>query len=427
VARVQIRPDLLDTPVISPTVQSVRESRVTLELDPDGDGVFELEATPGTFEETRVDRFSLWWEDYKKPASYDRSHYPGFLRGAWASRLDEARSYLLNAETLRSAGVDTVMLGIDVVFDPETGEPRSLGDDAFIFYLQALKKAGFRVVLIPNPMHPNLDMGLGFEWNQDEPDGAYYRPSAELLSKFSPVVMKWAEIAETYDVYGFAPLNEPSTLVRDYQDASRWLQEILPGIKKAYRGRVIAVDTMYDIGQGLSAPYPYDYRGYDMMLGSPPAGRQDREEWEAMLKLYIQRGMAYAEEYSLEGFGLYEWGGYTGGVWYEEGLAELDQLLTLEQAHLILEAGIRQAEGNVIASLPRISTGWVDLNTPAFKSLAEWYGRIGNPVKPFADEQWTLEELVGIEKKLAGADYEHIFQLAPQQDSKDETGLSSVR
>ena len=130
-------------------------------------------------------------------------------------------------------------------------EAKSLGDEAFIFYLQALKRAGFRVILMPNPMHPNLDMGKGYEW--DEPDSAAgYHRSYELIRKLDSVVIKWARIAEEYKADGFAPLNEPYKLVRDYRDAAKWLQQILPQIKKVYTGKVIAVDTMYIFLPGIA-------------------------------------------------------------------------------------------------------------------------------------------------------------------------------
>lgn len=410
IAQASIKPEIPLFAVPRIRVETIRDTTTKLELDSDGDGVFELEGTPGNFEKTKIDKIELWWEEFKKPGSLDSSSYPTFLRGAWGSRIDELRSYLINADKLRNAGFDTVMLGVDIVFDPETGEAKSLGDDAFVFYLQALRGAGFRVILIPNPMHPNLDMGKGYEWEDPDPNATYHR-SYELIKKLDSVVIKWAKIAEEYQADGFVPVNEPYKLVRDYHDAAKWLQEILPEIKKVYNGKVIAVDTMYDLGQGISMPYPYDYSGYDMILGGPPAGRKDTANWEEIINVYINKGMEYVRQYKLEGFGLYEWGGYTGGVWYEEGLADFDQVLTQEQAKQIIEAGIRQAEGKVIASFPRISIGWVDFETPAFEVLAKWYGSTGRPIKPLDDKKWTYGELIAIEKKLAGADYEAIFQL----------------
>lgn len=411
IARVQIKPELLAAPSKPALSPNVRENTLTLEIDSDGDGFFELESKPGDFAETRIDRLSLLLQDYQEPFKPEDTTYPSFYRGAWASRLDEARGYLVNAELLRQAGVDTIMLGVDIVFDPSTSIPRSLGDDAFIFYLQALKKAGFRVILVPNPMHPNIDMGQGYEWDEPDPSAAYHR-GAKLIRQFNPVIIKWAKIAEKYGADGFVPVNEPYKLVWEYEEAGKWLQEILPEIRKVYSGTVIAMDTMLDTGQGLSIPYPYNYGGYDLVLGGPPAGRKDIKSWEEMTSFYITQGLSYIRQYNLKGFGLYEWGGYTGGVWYEDAQLEIsDQILTEEQAGQIIEAGIRQADGRVIASFPRISTGWVDFGTPAFYSLAEWYKLIDKPIKPFDDRQWSRQELIAIEKRLAGVDYQHIFQI----------------
>lgn len=276
-AFVQIKPELLVAPERPSLSQSVRENALKLEIDSDGDGFFELESAPGDFERTSIDKLSLWWQEYREPFELDSTAYPAFYRGAWASRLDEARSYLVNADELRQAGVDTVMLGIDIVFDPDTGEPRSLGDDAFIFYLQALKNAGFRVILVPNPMHPNLDMGKGYEWDEPDLNAAYHR-SPDLIRKFNPVIIKWAQIAEKYQADGFVPVNEPYKLVWEYEEAGKWLQEIIREIEKVYTGNLIAMDTMLDIGQGMSIPYPYNYSGYDLVLGGPPAGGEGCEE-----------------------------------------------------------------------------------------------------------------------------------------------------
>jgi len=361
--------------------------------------------------ETERDEFAIWWQQYRQPVSPDSSSYPDFFRGAWGSRLDETRGYLLNAEKLRNAGFDSIMLAIDVVFDPATGEAKSLGDDVFIFYLQALKKAGFRIILVPNPMHPNLDMGQGYEWEGPDPEARYHR-SHELIKKLDAVVIKWAGIAEQYQVDGFIPTNEPHKLVRDYHDASRWLQEILPRIREVYSGRVIAIDTMYDLGQGKSIPFPYDYSGYDMIYGGPPCGWKEIEHFEEMLQGYIARGDEYAAQYNLQGSGLYEWGGYTGGVWFEP-IPDF-QVLDQQQVQKIIEITVRQAEGKVVASFPRISLGWVDFDTAAFETLAGWYRGMGTCATPLEDRKWTYDELIEIETRLGGADYQHIFTLASE-------------
>jgi hypothetical protein len=232
-------------------------------------------------------------------------------------------------------------------------------------------------------------------------------------------MIKWAQIAEEYQAEGFAPMNEPCKLVWEHEDAGEWLQDILPEIRKVYSGTVIVLDTMYDLGQGISIPYPYNYGDYDLVLGGPPAGRPDVKNWEEMIGVYINKGNEYVRQYKLNGFGLYEWGGYTGGVWYEDTQMEVfDQVLSEEQAREILEAGIRQSRGRIIASFPRISTGWVSFETPAFESLAEWYNSLDNPIKPVDDREWSYKELIITEKNLAGADYEHIFQIETEPNSE---------
>lgn len=366
--------------------------------------------------EEPADEFAAWWEEFSRPFKLDSSAYPVFYRGAYGSRLDELRSYLLNAGTLREAGIDSIMLGVDVVFDPATGEAKSLGDDIFIFYLQALKREGFRIILIPNPMHPSLDMGLGYEWEGPDPEAGYHR-SYELIHKIDNVVIKWAEFAVEYGADGFAPCNEPYKLVREYKDAGRWLQEMLPPIEETYHGPTWAVDTMYDIGPGQSIPYPYDYTGYDMILCGPPAGWKEVNHWEEMLKGYLLKGSEYVADYNLKGLGLYECGAYTGGIWYEDGLADFDQILSLEEAGEIAAAMVGQADGLVNACFPRVSTGWIDPGTPSFAILADWYLSIGDTISAIESTDWTHDRLIEIEQKLGGDDYQDIFQIQEITDT----------
>jgi len=81
--------------------------------------------------------------------------------------------------------------------------------------------------------------------------------------------------------------------------------------------------------------------------------------------------------------------------------------------------------GRVTASFPRISTGWVGFDTPAFASLAKWYNSLDTPIKPVDDHQWSYQELIAIEKKLAGADYQHIFKIETELTSEVEETLNA--
>jgi hypothetical protein len=204
---------------------------------------------------------------------------------------------------------------------------------------------------------------------------------------------------------------EPFKLSRDIEATSQWLQDIRVEICTVYSGPVGATDIMHDIGGGFSVPFPYNYSGFDMIVSGPPAGRKDAESWEAVIDVFIERGLEYAETYSVGCFGLYEWGGYQGGVWFEP-IGE-EQQLDDEQALAIVEAGIRQGGGRIGCSFSRCSVGWMDLDKPAFQALSEWYLSMGETVGPVIPESWTYEELIDLEERLAGSAeaYGEIFMI----------------
>jgi hypothetical protein len=399
------------TTTTPPSVPTTPATTPTTEASPSPTPSPEETFTPPPTTEEPVDEFAAWWEEYRRPFTLDSSGYTEFYRGAWAARLDELRSYLLHASQLREDGFDSIMVEVEIILDRETHLPKSLADDVFIFYLQALKREGFRIILIPNPMHPSLDQGLGYAWEEPDPS-AYYHPSYELIKQFDDAIIKWAEIAEEYGADAFLPVLEPYKLAGDYEVASRWLQEILPQIREVYHGQVWATDIMYDIGQGLSVPCPYDYSGYDFLVSGPPAGRKDANDWERMIEVFIDKGIEYVSDYSLKGFGLYEYGGYTGGIWYEDTqMGVFDQILSQEQAGLIAEAAVRQATGKLKASFPRVSVGWEDFDTPSYEVISDWYQSMGENISPPESTTWTYEQLIEIEQKLGGDDYQIIFNL----------------
>jgi hypothetical protein len=117
-------------------------------------------------------------------------------------------------------------------------------------------------------------------------------------------------------------------------------------------------------------------------------------------------------DYSLKGFGLYEYGGYTGGIWYEDTqMGIFDQILSQEQARLIAKAAVRQATGKLKASFPRVSVGWEDFDTPSYDVISTWYQSMGENISPLESATWTYEQLIEIEDKLGGDDYPIIFNL----------------
>jgi len=373
----------------------------------------------------KEDEFSNWWNEYKEQFDSDYSQYPDFYRGAWAPRVDVMRQILIRAEDLRMAGFDSVLIEIEVVLDSQTGDVEVLADDLFIFYIQALKKEGFKVFIILNPAHPNFAIDSCFNWDGEDDSSCENQPGRKLLDKFIPLINEWTGIAEELDVYGFLPLLEPHTFGGDIYTSSAWLQDILPGIRSKYTGKVGALDIMYNTGKGREViPYPYDYSGYDFIIGGPPAGRTGDmlPEWEQDIDGYIDIGCEYVQTYSLESFGLYEWGAYQGGVWYEDKqVCDYGFCANDEEATLITEIGILLQEGQenegLKLSFPLIGTGWTDFDKPSFNLISEWYLRIGDfIVIPVEDKTWTSEELIEIERQLTGDDFTRLCTLDEWSD-----------
>jgi len=369
-------------------------------------------------ENSTKDPLESWKEDFFEPVEVDYSQYPDFYRGAWAPRIDIARKYLFQASDLRQAGIDTIILGIDIVMDPETSEAKSLGDNTFKFYIQAFQKQGFRVFIVPDPAHPSFDLGKGFDWGEEDSDNSTYHAGKELLDKFTPVVLDWASTAEQMNVYGFLPLLEPHVFAGEIEVASNWLEEILPQIRERFNGKVGVIDIMHNTGVGREViPYPYDYSGYDFALGGPPAGRKPEilNEWTEDVEGYITKGIEYVQTYDLDGFALYEWGPYVGGVWYEDvQMCQYDQCLNEDEAQLVVQAGIdlQEDKEGIIGSFPIIGTGWIDFGTKGFEEIAHWYNRCEHfSVQPLEEQEWDYETILWYERVLAGDDYNNICTL----------------
>ena len=59
-AQVDIKPELPSFIAPERPTDTIRDLTTRLEIDSDGDGVFELETTPGNFEKKKIDDFQLW-------------------------------------------------------------------------------------------------------------------------------------------------------------------------------------------------------------------------------------------------------------------------------------------------------------------------------------------------------------------------------
>ncbi len=168
-------------------------------------------------------------------------------QGVWLPFPREVAIALGDIDNLKADGINTVSIGIKIRRDGDIFQDE--GEKEIKKALNEFHKNGIKTFLILNPAHPDL----GISPSRPEASG---KP---LLDKLTPLVLKWAQIAEDYAVEIFCPVNEPQLL--SYQkenDVSHWAQEILPQLREIYHGKLAFL--VQATGDGLPN---YDLTGYD--------------------------------------------------------------------------------------------------------------------------------------------------------------------
>ena len=123
------------------------------------------------------------------------------------------------------------------------------------------------------------------------------------LSRLTNLSIELAEFAQDNNVEIFTPMVEPHQWV-GWRRSSQWHQEILPKIKKVYKGKLmVTYQNFLDIigreiqGKGISEDEKYwrefDYSGYDFV--GPNMNANHVNDW-GILKTIIKETMDYTEE-----------------------------------------------------------------------------------------------------------------------------------
>jgi len=148
------------------------------------------------------------------------------IQGYWASRPGNIISSLRNdAERMKDDGINTITFSPHLSHNQEgrvTEFPNAEADTKKAINLA--HGAGFRVILEPSPMNPEVrPMVTNVELFQDD---------------MREIVLKYAMIAEEYQVEFFSPIVEPAHHM-GVEEADKWMQEILPEIREVYSGEVM--------------------------------------------------------------------------------------------------------------------------------------------------------------------------------------------
>ncbi len=150
----------------------------------------------------------------------------GKIKGYWSSRAGMIIDELDDAEHMKQVGINTITFSPPLSHTQE-GEVREF-PGAESFTKKAINKAheaGFRVMLETTPMNagevnPRV---TNIELFQDE---------------MTKIAVKYARIAEEYNVEYFAPIVEPVHHM-GVQESDEWMQEVLPKIKEVYKGPIM--------------------------------------------------------------------------------------------------------------------------------------------------------------------------------------------
>jgi len=184
-------------------------------------------------------------------------------KGLWLPFLREVRISLNDIENLKKDGVNIVSIGIKIC-QSNNIISECENESEIKNSIEEFHRNGIHTFLVLNPAHP--DSGI--------------KKTRNFLPSLTPLVLKWARIAEDYGVWMFAPLNEPQLIAQD-RDVSEWAQSILPEIRRIYSGKIGF--RVHGVNETASL---YNLTGYDYVIFSGLAATQDikeHPEWLANL------------------------------------------------------------------------------------------------------------------------------------------------
>lgn len=318
--------------------------------------------------------------------------------GVWTHGIDALRSALINVEELKKIGVNTIIINPDVEL-AESGNIDTVPDEAFIFYVHAFHRSGLRVLLIIDPMHPSFVRWGRYEWEKPDP-GADVKRGPQLLEKFTPLVLEWAEIAERYGVEIYATVNEVEKLVWTPGDASKWLEQIQPELRKRYHGKIaVKLQAFNPLIQDL---WDLGFQGYDYIIASGFLGwSYDEEIWQPKTKDLINRALSYAKRDGCQGVFISDWGAYLGGNWSEP--ISSHQIANESTQKEVFEFVFREAWDKVDGIFPATCIGWDFLGRPAEQVFKSWCtkDRVLEPCS--IDKVWKTPGLLKLIEKALSA------------------------
>lgn len=217
--------------------------------------------------------------------------YPYFMKCA-AINSPELPELVRHIEELQALGHNTICIGQSIdQFNPRIDVQESAAmQSRTLSAIVTFKKAGFAI---------SLDIDTGGPMAENE---IAKLTSEQFLTIIEEEVLKWAALAEEYQVEYFTPVSEmPSKLHNLYPEserqqkkverANRWYHEVLPKVREVFRGKVVA-----RLGAYYSELRP---RGYDMVAYTTGHGfitNLDKFRQEVQKVYFASRELANANQ-----------------------------------------------------------------------------------------------------------------------------------
>lgn len=154
------------------------------------------------------------------------------------------------------------------------------------------------------------------------------------FKNYDAVVIDMAKIVEKYHFEIFSPLGEPENVFLDTKIASDWSQQILPKIKKYYKGKLYYKGDLHK-GEGNQM----NFKGYDV-LGivpgeeNPPPDATTSEYVRKVTDSCIQRALSWAKRDQISQVVISEYG------FKRENVME-----SVENIGIVLEEGSKKLNG----------------------------------------------------------------------------------
>ncbi len=158
------------------------------------------------------------------------------IKGYWSSQSGRVLSELNDAEKMKEMGINTITFSPMLTHDQEGRVSEIAGTENYV--KKAINKAhknGLRVMLETTPM------------NAGKVDPKVKNPGL-FQKEMTRISLKYAKIAEDYNVEYFAPIVEGECHMGVVEN-EKWLRELLPKLKAVYHGKIMWKKQSTDLDQ----------------------------------------------------------------------------------------------------------------------------------------------------------------------------------